>query len=218
MILIALMPASVLAADGKSQSRMVFEPGSKKPNVHTDADGKPVGDGVEKSAPTPNPEEEGGKADAKTASEPAMATLPAPPPAPANMPPELARTLNIFFGQLIKGNIDIAYTSLTKGTVLEREPATLTSLKSSTSEAQKLFGAFRGYEILSVEEVGIHMLRVSCVSLGELFPLSWKFFYYRPDGEWRLIDIRVGAALNEFFPGSKAGEPKSSSRAAGDGK
>ncbi len=220
-VLVVVWGSAAAEADGKGQSRMVFQPGSKEPDIHTDETRKPAGD-AKKQSPKKSDESSDSANKAAAASEESQAaagesSLLSPPPAPENLPPELGKVLDVFFGQLVKGNIEAAYSTLTRNTVLEREPSTLASLKASTNEALKLFGAFKGYEILGVEEVGTHMLRVSCISLGEMFPLSWKFFYYRPEGDWRLIDIRVGAALNEFFP-ERGADSKSSSRASGEGK
>lgn len=214
-LLVLLGPAARDAAC-KGQSRMVFEPGAKQPTIHTGQDDKTTASAEVK--PAENAQSKDSAQEVTVSPTPAVEhMLQQPPSVPKNMPAEIGRILDGFFGLLVKGNIDVAYTTLTKGTVLEREPNTLTSLKASTNEALKLFGAFVGYEILGVEEVGSHMLRVSCVSLGEKFPLSWKFFYYRPDGDWRLIDIRVGAALNEFFP-ERPIESKSASRSTLENK
>ena len=191
-----------LADDDDGRNRMLFEPGAKSPAVHEDAEGnsKPV------DTPAQNAE---AASDGQTAGDKADDQLALPPRLPKNLPPRLARTLDVFYGQLTKGNIDGAYSTLTANTVIESDPTNIANLKEKTAQALKLFGSIKGYEIIDVEEVGHHLLGVTCISLGDLYPLRWKFFYYKPDSEWRLIDIRVDDGLADLFPDNERSDAES---------
>lgn len=181
------------SGDGK-KNRMVFEPDAKTPSVHEDAEGKARP--VEEAAPSPEP---------ATDSAPAPPTrpIPLPPERPENLPDSVAKILDLFYGQLAKGNIEGAYSALTDKTVIAKEPEEIRQLKEKTGQALSLFGKIGGYEILDVSEVGGRLLGVTCISLGELYPLRWKFFYYKPNDTWSLIDIRVDDGITDLFPDSR---------------
>ncbi len=184
-LMVLQIPNSSGQEDGKN--RMVFEPGSDRPDIHESANGE-----KKESAAT--------EQDNSSENSPNLIT---PPRKPDNLPDSISSTLDVFFGQLIKGNVDGAYNALTNETVIANTPADIVTLKEKTRQAFKLFGEVRGYEILRVREVGEHLLEITCISLGELYPLRWIFIYYMPQDSWTLIDIRVDDGLSDLFPDGK---------------
>jgi hypothetical protein len=112
-----------------------------------------------------------------------------------------------FFGLLQKGDIEQAYDQLTRGTRIAGRPDDLKTLKTKTVEAVKLFGAIRGYELIEVKNRGERLTRMTYFSLGADFPLRWRFYFYRPDNDWLLIDIRVDDRLISMFEDEREAGP-----------
>lgn len=104
-----------------------------------------------------------------------------------------------FFSQLQKGDVDGAYDTLTKGSKIAERPEELKSLKAKTHEAISVFGAVLGYEMVESKSVGERLLRRTFISLGKDFPLRWRFYFYKPELTWRLVDLRVDDRLSGMF-------------------
>lgn len=126
-------------------------------------------------------------------------------PAAASSAAELSRSdppahmASIFFGLLQKGEIDPAYETLTKGSKIAERPEELKVLKSKTREAIEVFGSVTGFELVEGKLVGTRLLRRTYLSLGREFPLRWRFYFYRADNVWRLVDLRVDDRLTGMF-------------------
>ena len=131
--------------------------------------------------------------------------LPAPPaepaPAPSTAGPitDPAQMAAAFFALLQKGSVDAAYASLTRGSRIAEKPEELKQLKAKTNEAIEFFGAIGGFDLVESKTVGARLLRTTYVSHGRTFPLRWRFYFYNPDGNWRLIDLRVDDKLTGIF-------------------
>ena len=132
-------------------------------------------------------------------------SLPAPPaapePAPSTAGPitDPAQMAAAFFALLQKGSVDAAYASLTRGSRIAEKPEELKQLKAKTNEAIEFFGAIGGFDLVESKTVGARLLRTTYVSHGRTFPLRWRFYFYNPDGTWRLIDLRVDDKLTGIF-------------------
>ena len=113
--------------------------------------------------------------------------------------PELEAKLTAFFTQLTQKMVDEAYAGLTAGSTIAEKEDDVAKLKESTLQAMKLFGDFRGYELIEVRRVGRNLQRVTCLSLGKDLPLRWRFYFYRSGNVWRLIDMRVDDRLMDLF-------------------
>jgi hypothetical protein len=129
----------------------------------------------------------------KKLAQPALELLDAKP---ADSPGKIVED---FFTLLGRNQIDQAYDQLVHGTVIESNKQQMDGLKSKTREAVQLFGEIRGQEIVTVKNVGTHLMCSTYVSLGKIFPLRWKFYFYKSDKAWRLIDIRVDDRLSDMF-------------------
>ena len=130
-----------------------------------------------------------------------------PPPALPKDPAEIARA---FFAQLEKNDIDAAYASLTQGSKIAERPEELRALKTKTKEAIEVFGVLRGYDLVERKLVGERLLRATYLSLGKDFPLRWRFYFYKAEDTWKLIDLRVDDKLTGIF--EEPDEPKAAER------
>jgi hypothetical protein len=134
------------------------------------------------------------------------ATATPTPSAPPDVPTQMAAE---FFAALQRGQIDDAYATLTKGSKTIEKPEDLRILKQKTKEAVEAFGAIIGYELVETKTIGSHLLRRTYLSLGDEYPLRWRFYFYEAKGRWRLIDLRVDDRLTGMFEEAKeTEEPK----------
>jgi hypothetical protein len=135
---------------------------------------------------------------AKAAAIPPRApTIEMPASAPASDIP--AQMAGDFFSSLQRGQIDDAYATLTKGSKTIEKPEDLRILKQKTKEAVEAFGAIIGSELVETKWIGSKLLRRTYLSLGEEYPLRWRFYFYEAKGRWRLIDLRVDDRLTGMF-------------------
>ena len=155
---------------------------------------------------------------AKTPDAPAATPVPvrpaasAPPAAPANPlgVDEPGQAAAAFFGLLQKQAIDEAYAGLTRGSKIGERPEELKNLKAKTVEAIEVFGNILGYEVVETKTLGSNLMRRTYLSLGKDFPLRWRFYFYRTEGSWKLVDLRVDDRLGGMFeePEERSPEPK----------
>jgi hypothetical protein len=104
-----------------------------------------------------------------------------------------------FFSALQRGQIDDAYATLTKGSKTIEKPEDLRILKQKTKEAVDAFGAIIGHEVVETRMIGTKLMRRTYLSLGDEYPLRWRFYFYEAKGRWRLIDLRVDDRLTGMF-------------------
>lgn len=128
---------------------------------------------------------------------PGPTPTPVPAAAPKDQLPEEA--VELFFLALQSGKVSEAYDAIVRGTIIADRPDDVAALKARTIEALDNYGPARGYEIVSRLEVGKHLLRLTCISLNSDLPLRWRFYFYRPAGSWKLVDLRIDDALVELF-------------------
>jgi hypothetical protein len=152
------------------------------------------------------------------APEPAV-TAPAPAAAPtptaADAPPGPVegeapeKTIARFFSYLQRKEVDQAYDQLTKGTKIADRAEDVKMLKSKTKDALAVFGVMTGFDPVAKKAVGERLISYTYVSLGKEFPLRWRFYFYKPQENWKLIDLRVDDRLSSMFDEP---EPPSASR------
>ncbi|MFZ4683214.1 MAG: hypothetical protein ACOYMS_11975 [Terrimicrobiaceae bacterium] len=126
----------------------------------------------------------------------------APAPAASPTPRKLdapAEKLDLFFLALKAGQVDAAYDALVADTIIAERKEDVTGLKLRTKEAIESYGAVSGYEVVDEKVVGTSLLRRTAISLNADLPLRWRFYFYRSEGAWRLVDIRIDDALVELF-------------------
>ncbi len=157
------------------------------------------------TAPAPHAQEKPGSKPVKSGLLEPGKSLPTQPAAPEPAAPtagpitDPAQMAAAFFALLQKGSVDAAYASLTRGSRIAEKPEELKQLKAKTNEAIEFFGAVVGFDLVESKTVGARLLRTTYVSHGRTFPLRWRFYFYNPDGTWRLIDLRVDDKLTGIF-------------------
>ena len=113
-----------------------------------------------------------------------------------NIPSE---TIDMFFLGLKAGQVDAAYDGLVKGSVIADRREDVAGLKDRTRHALDNFGPISGYEVLEEKTVGSTLLRRTCISFNSDLPLRWRFYFYKTQGTWKLVDLRVDDGLVELF-------------------
>ena len=104
-----------------------------------------------------------------------------------------------FFAALQRKEVDGAYDQLTKGTKIAERADDVKMLKSKTKDAISVFGVMSGFEGIAKKSVGERLISYTYVSLGKEFPLRWRFYFYKPQENWKLIDLRVDDRLSAIF-------------------
>lgn len=117
----------------------------------------------------------------------------------ANIQESIRKIIDSFFAALAKKEISGAYEQLTKGTFIAEKGEELNQLKTKTRQAIELFGEIQGSEVVRVQNVGSHLVGITCISIGKRLPLRWRFYFYRAEAGWKLIDIRVDDRLVDLF-------------------
>ena len=128
-------------------------------------------------------------------------------PARPQVDEAISKLIGSFFEALAANQIDKAYERLTLNTKIAEQPKDIATLRAKTQQAIQFFGEIRGHELVAVKNIGTHLLGATYLSLGKDFPLRWRFYFYRSDGPWRLIDIRVDDRLMDFFDEKAAPVP-----------
>jgi hypothetical protein len=147
------------------------------------------------SQPTLTPEPSPASAATPGTAVPATAAA-EPAPAPEDSP---ERTIARFFGYLQRKEVDMAYDQLTKGTKIAERAEDVKMLKAKTKDAIAVFGAMTGFDMIGKKVVGERLVSYTYVSLGKEFPLRWRFYFYKPQDAWKLIDLRVDDRLSSIF-------------------
>jgi len=130
------------------------------------------------------------------AKEPNTAPEASPTPRRLDAP---AEKMDLFFLALKAAQVDAAYDALVKDTIISERKEDVIALKERTKQAIESYGPISGYEVVDEKIVGTNLLRRTCVSLNSDLPLRWRFYFYRSEGAWRLVDLRVDDALVELF-------------------
>ncbi len=113
-----------------------------------------------------------------------------------------------FFAYLQRKEVDQAYDQLTRGTKIAERSEDVKTLKSKTKEAISVFGPILGFDSVVKKGVGPRLVSYTMLSLGKEFPLRWRFYFYKPQDSWRLIDLRVDDKLAAMFDESEDGRPR----------
>ena len=104
-----------------------------------------------------------------------------------------------FFSYLQRKEVDQAYDQLTRGTKIAERAEDVKTLKSKTKEAITVFGPMLGFDTVVKKNVGTRLVSYTLLSLGKEFPLRWRFYFYKPQETWKLIDLRVDDRLATMF-------------------
>ena len=110
-----------------------------------------------------------------------------------------------FFSYLQRKEVDQAYDQLTRGTKIAERAEDVKTLKTKTKEAITVFGPMLGFDTVVKKNVGTRLVSYTLLSLGKEFPLRWRFYFYKPQETWKLIDLRVDDRLATMFDEAEEG-------------
>ena len=113
-----------------------------------------------------------------------------------------------FFSYLQRREVDQAYDQLTRGTKIAERAEDVKTLKTKTKEAITVFGPMLGFDTVVKKNVGSRLVSYTLLSLGKEFPLRWRFYFYKPQDTWRLIDLRVDDRLAAMFDETDEGRAR----------
>ena len=113
-----------------------------------------------------------------------------------------------FFAYLERKEVDQAYDQITRGTKIAERAEDVRTLKSKTKEAITVFGPILGYDSAVKKSVGTRLVSYTLLSLGKEFPLRWRFYFYKAQDTWRLIDLRVDDRLAAMFDETEDGRSR----------
>jgi hypothetical protein len=118
---------------------------------------------------------------------------------PPKTPLEPTEILRQFFLDLKGDQLDSAYQGLVKNTIISERTENIDQLKAKTRQALDNYGPVTGYEIVETLQVGDSLHRYTCLSLNEDVPLRWRFYFYRAENQWKIIDLRVDDGIADLF-------------------
>ena len=113
-----------------------------------------------------------------------------------------------FFSYVQRKEVDQAYDQLTRGTKIAERAEDVKTLKSKTKEAITVFGPVLGYDSVVTKKIGTRLVSYTLLSLGKEFPLRWRFYFYKPQDTWKLIDLRVDDRLAAMFDETEDGRSR----------
>jgi hypothetical protein len=114
-------------------------------------------------------------------------------------PENPSEAIDEFFRALKAGQIDLAYETLVRVSLIADRREDVAALKKRTREALDNYGPISGYETVDEKVVGTSLLRRTCISLNSDLPLRWRFYFYKSEGDWKIVDLRVDDGLVELF-------------------
>lgn len=128
-----------------------------------------------------------------------------PAPTDADSPEKIIAR---FFSYLQRKEVDQAYDQLTRGTKIAERAEDVRTLKTKTKEAITVFGPILGFDSVVKKNVGSRLVSYTMLSLGKEFPLRWRFYFYKPVDNWKLIDLRVDDRLAAMFDETEDGRSR----------
>jgi hypothetical protein len=110
-------------------------------------------------------------------------------PNPVNPPADIAAPIDAFFNGLKAGDYANSYEKFLTGTRLGEQKEKMSAMISRTEDGFGIYGKMNDYEIYDNYAIGSNVLVLTYLARHEIQPLRWRFIYYRPDKNWRLINM-----------------------------
>jgi hypothetical protein len=129
-------------------------------------------------------------------------------PNPVKPPPEIAASIDRFFTALrgdpgappnAQDAYEKAYATFLNGTMLGEQTEKMSIFVSKTQEAFGIYGPLRDYEIFDNYGIGSNVLVLTYLTRHTLQPLRWRFIFYRPDKQWKLINMGFDDVLLDML-------------------
>ncbi len=84
-----------------------------------------------------------------------------------------------------------AETLMAGSLIAQRDGEAAKKIGDQVVALEGLFGVPVGFERLREDRFGESLLRLLYVAKYQQAPIMWEFFYYRPAGEWSLINVNI---------------------------
>ncbi len=123
-------------------------------------------------------------------------------------PPEIAAEIDRFFTTLrgdpnappnAQDSYEKAYATFLNGTMLGEQTEKMSIFVSKTQEAFGIYGPLRDYEIFDNYGIGSNVLVLTYLTRHTVQPLRWRFIFYRPDKQWKLINMGFDDVLLDML-------------------
>jgi hypothetical protein len=101
-----------------------------------------------------------------------------------------------FLTRLTAGDVDGAYQQLVEPPQTQEQKEIVETLKIRTSTALKMFTKPLGIEYVKEQRYGKSIVRVVYLIKYDRQPLIWEFYFYKPQAEWKLLDLRFSDKLD----------------------
>ncbi|MHC5074889.1 MAG: hypothetical protein ACYTFM_00465 [Planctomycetota bacterium] len=96
-----------------------------------------------------------------------------------------------FLSRIINGEIDKAYDELLIGTMLAERAEAIGVQKQQTSQLFDTYGRLLEKEFVKKQQYGKSLIRLVYILKCEKMPLVWEFYYYKTEGKWQLISLKL---------------------------
>jgi len=122
-------------------------------------------------------------------------------PSPGPIPEAIKAQTQLFLQGLTRGkdNVRVAFTQVLTGSRLGERTENIDSFTKKTGEAIDMFGRIVDFEHYDTQQVGRRMTVVTYITWHELYPLQWRFVYYKPADEWKLIDLTFNSNVEDLI-------------------
>jgi hypothetical protein len=114
-------------------------------------------------------------------------------PASSQTPEGIAEAFLVSVG---KGEIGPAYERLFARSPLAPQSVQVDTLRRQTEAFLPIHGKVLGFELYKQDKFGDSLLRVVYVQRLEKHPMIWKFWFYRPAGEWQVNGVTFNDQFN----------------------
>jgi hypothetical protein len=105
-----------------------------------------------------------------------------------------------FLQEIIAGNSEKAFSELFSiASGFGEESMKL--VKTRTAELPAYYGELTGIEKVREEQYGQSVIRQVYLLKQEQHPTGWEFFFYKPENEWKLINIIFNDQLTIILEG-----------------
>lgn len=98
-----------------------------------------------------------------------------------------------FFSDFSKGKSNEAIDGLySSNPAMQQKLQALAALKQQMAMVSGLYGPFIGVEMVHNEQLSPSLARLVYIAKHELHPISWEFYFYKPNDKWIISQAVFG--------------------------
>ena len=103
------------------------------------------------------------------------------------------KQIEAFFDELKTGEVESALTNLySSNPLIGTKSQELLLMKQQIEGATTFFGKYVGYEKIRYEKLSDSLIVAVYLAKYENHPMSWEFFFYKPNNKWIISAGRFG--------------------------